>query len=134
MLRNTLAENNIFSCQAKADADRLIIQTAINLQFKNMVVIFEDVDVLVLLTEIPPTDQKIYFQKSAKAKIPQKVYSSKNLETVLSKCKQHSLFLNAFTGCDTTSAFFQQGKNVFAKNIEEKMYKILSNLPYYQIF
>jgi len=43
MLRETFAENKIFSCQA--EADRLIIETAINLQSENIVVVSEDVDV-----------------------------------------------------------------------------------------
>ena len=39
MLRSTLAENKIFSCQVETDADRLIIiKTAINLQSENVVV------------------------------------------------------------------------------------------------
>lgn len=80
MLRETLAENKIFSCQAEADADRLIIETAINLQSENIVVVSEDVDVLVLLTALSPIDREIYFRKPGKGKIPQKVYSSKSLE------------------------------------------------------
>lgn len=43
-------------CQAEADADRLIIETAINLQSENIVVVSENVDVLVLLTALSPTD------------------------------------------------------------------------------
>ncbi|KAK9872117.1 hypothetical protein WA026_016166 [Henosepilachna vigintioctopunctata] len=31
VLRETLTENEIFSCQAETDADRLIIKTAVNL-------------------------------------------------------------------------------------------------------
>ena len=39
MLRSTLAENKIFSCQVETDGDRLIIiETAINLQSENVVV------------------------------------------------------------------------------------------------
>lgn len=121
MLRETLAENEIFSCQAEADADRLIIETAINLQSENIVVVSEDVDVLVLLTALSPIDREIYFRKPPKGKIPQKVYSSKSIETILPKCKEHILFLHAFTGCDTTSAFFQRGKNVFANNFEKRL-------------
>ncbi|KAF2894019.1 hypothetical protein ILUMI_12151 [Ignelater luminosus] len=88
--------------------------------FKRGVTESVDVDVLVLLTALSPIDREIYFQKPAKGKIPQKLYSSKCLETVLPKCKQHILFLHSFTGCDTTSAFFQRGKNVFAKNLEKR--------------
>lgn len=120
MLRETLTENKIFSCQAEADADRLIIETAVNLQSENIAVVSEDVDVLVLLTALSPPDREIYFRKPSKGKILQRAYSSKSLEKILPKCKEHILFLHAFTGCDTTSAFFKRGKNVFAKNFEKR--------------
>lgn len=41
MLRDTLAENKILSCQAEADADRLIFETAINLQSENIVIVLD---------------------------------------------------------------------------------------------
>ncbi|KAK4875291.1 hypothetical protein RN001_011713 [Aquatica leii] len=68
--------------------------------FKRGVTESIDVNVLVLLTALSPTDREIYFQNPGKGKVPQKVYSSNSLETILPKCKQHILFLYAFTGCD----------------------------------
>ncbi|GFY43527.1 uncharacterized protein TNIN_8611 [Trichonephila inaurata madagascariensis] len=86
MPRETLSENKIFSCQTEADADRLIIETAVNLLSENTAVVSEDVDVLVLLTALSPTDREIYFLKPSKGKIPQKTYSLKSLEKILPKC------------------------------------------------
>lgn len=78
MLRETLTENKIFSCQAEADADRLIFETAVNLQSENIAVVSEDVDVLILLTTLSPPDREIYFRKPSKGKILQRAYSSKS--------------------------------------------------------
>lgn len=120
MLRIKLADNNIFTCQAESDADKLIVDTAINLETKNVVIVSEDIDVLVILTALVDKDREIYFLKSSRAKVQQKVFSSKSLEKSLPKCKEHILFLHAFTGCDTTSAFFNKGKIKFAKNFEKR--------------
>lgn len=119
MLRKKLSNNNIFTCQAESDADRLIVETAINLQSTNVTVVSEDIDVLVLLTALTPNDREIYFQKPPRGNVVQKFFSSKSLENTLPKCKEHILFVHAFTGCDTTSAFFNRGKNKFAKNFEK---------------
>uniref|UniRef100_A0A034WHZ1 Uncharacterized protein n=1 Tax=Bactrocera dorsalis TaxID=27457 RepID=A0A034WHZ1_BACDO len=96
MLRETLTENKIFSCQAEADNDRLIIKTAVKLQSENIAVVSEDnIDILVLLTALSPPDREIYFRKPSKGKIPQRAHSSKTLEKILPKCKEHILFLGA---------------------------------------
>ena len=48
---------------ASEDADRLIITTAIDLQRQNNIVriIGEDADLLVLLTQLAPTNNNIYY-------------------------------------------------------------------------
>lgn len=120
MLRKHLADNNIFNCQAEGDADTLIVQTAINIESENVVVVAEDIDVLVLLTALTPTNREIYFLKPARGQTSKQVYSNKSLEKTLPISKEHVLFLHAFTGCDTTSAFYNKGKNNFAKLIEKR--------------
>ena len=120
MLRIKLADNNIFTCQAESDADKLIVDTAINLETKNVVIVSEDIDVLVILTALVNEDREIYFLKPARGKVQQKIFSSKSLEKSFPKYKEHILFLHAFTGCDTTSAFFNKGKIKFAKNFEKR--------------
>ncbi|GFU87894.1 uncharacterized protein TNCV_964501 [Trichonephila clavipes] len=119
ILRIKLADNNIFTCQVESDADKLIVGTAINLETNNVVIVSEDIDVLVILTALVNEDRETYFLKPSKGKVQQKVFSSRSLKETLPKCKEHILFLHAFTGCDTTSAFFNKGKIKFAKNFEK---------------
>lgn len=45
---------------------------------------------------------KFIFQKPSRGEVAHNFF--------LPKCKVHILFLHAFTGCDTTSAFFNKGK------------------------
>ncbi|GFY00150.1 uncharacterized protein TNCV_1342471 [Trichonephila clavipes] len=118
ILRIKLADNNIFTCQAESDADKLIADTAINLETNNVVIVSEDTDVLVILTALVNEDREIYFLKPSKGKVQQKIFSSRSLKETLPKCKEHILFLHAFTGYDTT-AFFIKGKIKFAKNFEK---------------
>lgn len=106
-MRLKLTDNNIFTCQAESDADKLIVDTAINLKTKNVVIVSEDIDVLVILTALVDEDREIYFLKPSRGKVQQKIFSSKSLENSFPKCKEHILFLHAFTGCDTTSTFFK---------------------------
>lgn len=92
------------------------------MQSENNAVESEDINVLVLLTVLSPTDRENYFLKPFKGKIPKKAYSSRSLEKALPNCKQHILVLHAFTGCDTTSAFSQRGKNMFAIFLKTNSY------------
>lgn len=118
-LRQHLTENSISSEQADGDADRLIVTTAIDSSFSNVVIVVEDIDVLVLLIALTPDTKEIYFLKPPRGKTPQKVYSSDSLDE-LPNCKENVLFLHAFTGCDTTSAFFNKGKSKFATMFESR--------------
>ncbi|GFW13738.1 uncharacterized protein TNCV_2105621 [Trichonephila clavipes] len=117
--RIKLADNNMFACQAESDADKLIVDTAINLEENNFVIVSEDIDVLVILTALVNEDREKYFLKPSKGEVQQKIFSSRRLKETLPKCKEHILFLHTFTGCDTTSAFFNKGKIKFAKNFEK---------------
>lgn len=94
---------------------------AMNLESKDVVVVSEDIDVLVILTALVDKAREIYFLKPSRGKVQQKIFSSKCLEKSLPNCKEHILFLHAFTGCDTTSAFFNKGKIKFAKNFEKRI-------------
>lgn len=51
--------------------------------------------------------------KLSKGKTDQKIYSSTSFQ--YPDIANHILFLYAFTGCDTTSTFFRQGKIKFIK-------------------
>ena len=50
MLMEKLTLCNIPSYQHESDADKLIVDTAININSENVVIVAEDIDVLVILT------------------------------------------------------------------------------------
>ena len=120
LLKKKLSDNNISCMQAKGDADRLIIETALDIQSSNVAVVSEDIDVLVILTALCPSNKEIYFIKPSKQNVLQKIYSSKSLYNKFPNCQPYILFLHAFTGCDTTSAFFKRGKKNFAKILDNQ--------------
>jgi hypothetical protein len=64
------------------------------------------------------TRSNIYILKPEKGKNSQQIYSTKSI--IDKTATDHILFLHAFSGCDTTSALFNQGKmkfiNVLRKN------------------
>ena len=112
---------NISYCVAEEDADAKIVRTAIqeaNHTNNKVVIVAEDIDVLVLMASLCPRGIEMFFYKmgSPTRKIPPKIYSSTNcLKQEFENCKDHLLFLHAFTGCDTTSVFYAKGKVKFAK-------------------
>ena len=68
MLANYLAKENILVKQDIDDADLLIVKTAIEHCFKNVVVVADDIDILVLLTALTPKTKTIYYLKLGKGK------------------------------------------------------------------
>lgn len=115
-----LRQNGYEVFQSDGDADVLIVQTAIEKisHFQNVVVVGEDVDLLVLLVALTPLEKEIHLYKPGKSTVGPKVFSSKQPEVPF--LQQSILFLHAFTGCDSTSSIYKQGKkkivNVFKKN------------------
>lgn len=107
--------------QHEKDADVLIIQTALEraTDFKSVVIVGNDIDLLVLLTGIAePIHSNVYFLKPGQGKVPKFLYSSRS-------CKQdfmtsNILFLHAFTGCDSTSAIFNKGKIQVINNLKKQ--------------
>lgn len=61
LLCKKLSENNIEWSQAESDADRLIVQSAIDCSFLHVVVVAEDIDVLVLLMVLSSDDKEKIF-------------------------------------------------------------------------
>lgn len=62
--------------------------------------------------------KNIFFHKPAKGKTPAKVYSPncfKHDKSVL----ENILFIRAFSGCDTTSSFYNIGKSKFISTLEK---------------
>ncbi|XP_071642214.1 uncharacterized protein [Temnothorax longispinosus] len=104
--------------QADHDADRLIVTTAIaeSIQHDKVVIVGEDVDLAVLMIGLTPVDRNIHFFKQGRGKTIDVVYSSEGNAAK----KEIILFAHAFTGCDTTSAIFQRGKNSIFHLLKKK--------------
>ena len=106
--------------EAEEDADADIVRIAIyvaNNTHNSVVIVAEDIDILVLMVSLCPPDVDIFFYKMGPAvRINHpKIYSKNCLKPEFKNCKDYLLFLHAFTGCDTTSAFYGKGKIKFAK-------------------
>ncbi|GBM10493.1 hypothetical protein AVEN_109298-1 [Araneus ventricosus] len=92
------------------DADVHIVKTAIETYEKikkQIVVIGQDVDILVLPTALTPDYMDILMLKEGKGKVKDRFHSSKYLQNynLVIEYKKSILFLHAISGCDTTSGF-----------------------------
>jgi len=101
----------------------LIVQTAIELSTKNTVVVMgTDVDLLILLIQLPKQDSHLYLYKPGAGKSPDKVFSISCIQQYFPEACSTLLFLHAMAGCDTTSTLYRQGKkkafNLVQKNRE----------------
>lgn len=98
---------------ADEDADRLIVITAIEnarLDFESTVIIVgEDTDLLVIITQLASDLNNIYFRKEGRGSDPHEYFGSDSFK--YPDMKQIVMFLHAFSGCDTTSCFYKMGKN-----------------------
>lgn len=99
--------------QAVADADTLIVRTAVELSRTqpNVSVVGDDTDLLVLLIALANKDINVSLLKPGRGKIPQRNYSSLKLQQALGDMCGCLLFVHAATGCDTTCAPYRQGKS-----------------------
>ena len=101
-LMETLNKNNILCYQDKGDADRLIVQTVVDLSInsdsRKVVIVSEDIDVMVLLTALTPPDGKaIFYLKPNKNKAPALIFF---LQKVLKK------IIRIQRNCNSFSTFF----------------------------
>lgn len=108
-----------FICkQAQEDADSLIIHTSIEVSVstgKTVIVVGQDIDLLVLLTQLNSDDLDIYFHKPGSGNVKDYFYTSNSFKHVAYKDK--IAFIHSFTGCDTTSAFAGKGKKMTVKSL-----------------
>ena len=111
MLITKLTSQGYSVKQAHEDADTLIVNTAIEEASKtnSITTVGEDVDLQVILTAVAESKHNIYFLKQGKARAENKVYTQASFKFE-SEIKDNILFLHSFSGADTTSAFFRQGK------------------------
>ena len=92
LLRQKLSAKNIVNYQATGDADRLIVETAIGLIDPNVVIVFEDVDILVLVTALS-SNKEIHFLKPSHVKSSKNFFLPKlNCETILTIKNIYSFF------------------------------------------
>lgn len=106
-----LQDRGIQVRQSVEDADHLIIATALDKvgHSDTVIVVGEDIDLLVILTGIEDCrKESVFFMKPGKGKIGKRLYSSNAF--IEKDLTPHVLFIHAFSGCDTTSAVFRQGK------------------------
>jgi hypothetical protein len=98
--------------QAKADADRLIMTTAIDYSHRGhpSVVIGEDTDLLVLLICLTSDSDEVYMRIPGRAGGLESTFSSAELRRALRQERDYLLFLHAVSGCDSTSALYRKGK------------------------
>lgn len=111
ILTDRLRKEGFLVEQAVEDADTLIINTAIGISdnYESVYVVGEDVDLLVILSQIAKQKKNIYLLKPSRGNIEQKIYS---VDSFKYPEIQHLIcFIHAFTGCDTTSALYKQGKS-----------------------
>lgn len=71
-------------------------------------------DLLVIMIGLP-TAPNVYFLKPGRKNVPSTVYHPRSAVHPL--IAENILFLHAMSGCDTTSALFNQGKNKFIKTL-----------------
>lgn len=108
---------------AQEDADCDIIKKAFEKSpsHQNVLVIGEDVDLLVLLCGLGKHFKNVYFQKAGRGQSTLTQFSSSsfgNEDVELPDGME--LFIHAFSGCDTTSALFWQGKTKLWNILQKK--------------
>lgn len=115
MRTQKLLEAGVTVKQAEEDADVLIVTTAIAMcsTFDAVFIIGEDVDLLILLTALAPAYSNIYLRKPGRGNTAERLYSAHSLKH--KEVAENILFLHAFSGCDATSALFNQGKKSFVR-------------------
>ena len=97
-----------------------IVSTAVDMAEHNelVAIVGEDTDLLVLLTALAPPSSNIFLLKPGKGVTGNTIYSPTNFK-LSHGVKENILFLHAFSGCDSTSALYRQGKMKFAKLMEK---------------
>lgn len=111
MLSHRLRNDGFQVRQAVEDADSLIVETALSLSDSHdtVYIVGEDVDLVVILTQVGQDKKNVYVLKPSRKKIEQTVYYSVD-SFKFPEIRHFVCFMHAFTGCDTTSAIRGQEK------------------------
>ena len=105
-----LQNEGIQTDQHDADADPLIVSTALNLSQLDssaVIVVGTDTDLLVMLLSLALPESNIYFLCHRN---PLHLYSIGEIQQAHMDIKHHIMAVHALTGCDTVSAPFMHGK------------------------
>ena len=130
-----LKDTGIKIVNCPGDADAVIVKTALALARKNkvrpIIVAADDTDIAVMLVHHWCNDlSDIYFLQERW----NKAWSVKDSCAANDNIKKDLLFLHAFSGCDTTSAIFNQGKekivSICNKSSEMKDISEVMNSPW----
>ncbi|KAG5896640.1 hypothetical protein JTB14_021286 [Gonioctena quinquepunctata] len=109
LLKSKMEKHGIQVIQSEEDADRLIVTTALAKasDYDLVIISGDDIDLLVIFTGLVGPSKNVFFQKCRRGKTADVFYSA-----VSTSSGNHHLILfdHAFSGCDTTSAFFGHGK------------------------
>ncbi|GBL95470.1 hypothetical protein AVEN_34838-1 [Araneus ventricosus] len=113
MLRVKFQKEGFVVNQAEEDADYLIIKSALEIEKRSqyVVVVGEDIDLLVIMAA-SINSENIFFLKPGKGKVEDALYYAATLN-IAPQIRDNILFLHAFSGCDTISALFREGKKKF---------------------
>lgn len=115
LLSQKLEQSGCEVHQARADADLLIVQTAVATAASRVTVLVgDDTDLLVLLIHhAHDVNFEVFFRPEPKRhvkKAPRCWNISSLREMIGEAISKNILFLHAILGCDTTSAIFGMGK------------------------
>ena len=109
-LRDKMSMSGICFQQAKADADTLIISTALRLAEKTevpVIVVGTDTDLLVMLVARATSSTDIYMLCCSN---PTTLYNIRDIQRAIGDTAKHLMPLHAITGCDTVSGIYRQTK------------------------
>lgn len=123
LLKERFESRGISVKQHDEDADVLIVQTALEraTNFESVIIVGNDIDLLVILTGIAePSHRNVFFLKPGQGKVAKSLYSSQSCKD--DSIRKYILLLHAFTGCDSTSALFNQGKIKVINNLKKRTY------------
>ncbi len=96
--------------QARADADTLIVSTALavaDAAEQAVVIVGTDTDLLVMLVARAASTLHMYMLCRRN---PVTLYDIQELKHAIGDTSTHMLFVHAISGCDTVSAMYRQGK------------------------
>ncbi|KAK3932952.1 Elongation factor 4, partial [Frankliniella fusca] len=113
LLTERLQGNGVEVVQADGDADTVIVQTALAVARRAgcAVVVGEDTDLLILLLH-HVADECVFMLKPGRVGTQGTFFNVKIAQETLKGLHKYLLFLHAFSGCDTTAAFFRKGKKI----------------------